>query len=141
MATLATVLVYALADGWGAGALPDGLTTRHMTGALSRGGETLGTTLLLCGGALLIALPLALVSARLLTRTRRDSTWLDLLVYLPLLLPGTAYAIAVLQTYNLPLSELGSWLPDRPLTASAAGLVIAYAIRRFPYAARTIQAA
>jgi iron(III) transport system permease protein len=62
---------------------------------------------------------------------RRGKVYLDYLGFLPLALPGTALAIALILTFNTPPLQI---------TGTAFLLIMAYVIRRMPYALRSTSA-
>ena len=62
---------------------------------------------------------------------RRGRHYLDYLGFLPLALPGTALAIALILTFNTPPLQI---------TGTAFLLIMAYVIRRMPYALRSTSA-
>jgi iron(III) transport system permease protein len=122
---LLSVLALSFATTWRGSLLPDGWTTAHYERVLDRSWGVIANSLTLAGGALLIALFVAATVAYYTVRHR--SAGLDFLATMPLIVPGIALALALIQTFNSqPLALYGT----------AALLVIGYAIRRLPYMLR-----
>lgn len=122
---LVSVLVLSFATTWSGSLLPDSFTTAHYERVLDRSWGAIANSLTLAGGALLIAL---FVSATVAYYTvRHRAAGLDFLATMPLIVPGIALALALMQTFNTqPLALYGT----------ALLLVIGYAIRRLPYMLR-----
>ncbi len=77
-------------------------------------------------GALLLSVVIAVFVSWFVVR--RGSVSLDWLSSIPLVVPGIALGIALIQTFNTPPLQL---------TGTALLLVIAYTIRRMPYMIRS----
>lgn len=122
---LLSVLALSFATTWRGSLLPDAWTTAHYERVLDRSWGVIANSLTLAGGALLIALFVAATVAYYTVRHR--AAGLDFLATMPLIVPGIALALALIQTFNSqPLALYGT----------AGLLVIAYAIRRLPYMLR-----
>ncbi|MEK7205526.1 MAG: iron ABC transporter permease, partial [candidate division NC10 bacterium] len=121
--------VQSLATTWGAGLLPDGFTLANYAYVVERSAGAVLNSFLLGGAALTISLALSAVIPYLVVRRRK--VVLDYLGFLPLALPGVPLAIAMILAFNNPPLKL---------TGTALLLIIAYVIRRMPYALRSTTA-
>lgn len=117
------------ATSWGADLLPEGLTLENYRYVWARSAGAIVNSFLLGGAALAISIVLATIIPYLVVR--RGRTYLDYLGFLPLALPGTALAIALILTFNTPPLKI---------TGTAFLLIMAYVIRRMPYALRATSA-
>ncbi|WP_040982378.1 ABC transporter permease [Oceanobacillus jeddahense] len=123
---LITVFLQSIATTWGRGPLPNGYTLAHYQNVFSNTLSNIQNTLILGLGALAIAIVVGVLISYFVVRHK--SSGLDFLSTLPLIVPGIALGIALLQTFNVaPLQ----------LTGTATILIIAYAIRRLPYMVRS----
>ncbi|WP_328807066.1 ABC transporter permease [Nocardiopsis coralli] len=123
--SLVSVLVLSFATTWRGTLLPDSFTLAHYERVLDRSWGAIANSLTLAGGALLIALFVASTVAYYTVRHR--AAGLDFLATMPLIVPGIALALALMQTFNTqPLALYGT----------ALLLVVGYAIRRLPYMVR-----
>lgn len=124
-----TTAMQSLATTWGSRLLPEGFTLDNYAQVFERSAGAVLNTFLLGGAALAVSLLLAAVIPYLVVR--RGRVFLDYLGFLPLALPGTALAIAMILAFNTPPLQL---------TGTALLLVMAYVIRRLPYALRSTTA-
>jgi len=132
------ILLLSLGTVWSFSVVPDGFTLQHYATVFQDSPRMIGNTLVYCGLAALIDVVLATAIAYLILRTRlplRGS--LDLVASAALAVPGVVLAIGYLRTFRgveIPFSgEL--------LTSSWLLIVVAYSIRRLPYALRSCMAA
>jgi iron(III) transport system permease protein len=132
------ILLLSLATVWSFSVVPDGFTLQHYATVFQDSPRMIWNTLLYCGLAALIDVVLATAIAYLILRTKlpmRRS--LDFTASAALAIPGVVLAIGYLRTFRgveVPLSgEL--------ITSSWLLIVIAYSIRRLPYALRSCMAA
>lgn len=122
---LLSVTVLSFASTWGNTLLPSGWTLDHYEAVLTRSWGAIANSLYLAGGALLIVLFVATTIAYY--TVRHQSAGLDFLATMPLIVPGIALALALMQTFNTePLALYGT----------AGLLIVGYAIRRLPYMLR-----
>lgn len=123
---LLSVMVQSFAGSWSGRLLPDSWTLGHYDRVFSRNMDNLWNSLVLAGGALAVALIACIFIAYFVQRDRAGA--LDFVATVPLVIPGIALGIALIQTFNsAPLA----------LTGTAFLLIVAYAIRRLPYMLRT----
>ncbi|MFD1407267.1 ABC transporter permease [Kroppenstedtia eburnea] len=121
-----SIFLSSIATTWGHHALPDGYTLKHYTALFSTSSGNILNSLILAMGALLLSVVIAVFVSWFVVR--RGSVSLDWLSSIPLVVPGIALGIALIQTFNTP--------PLR-LTGTGILLVIAYTIRRMPYMIRS----
>jgi iron(III) transport system permease protein len=129
LAAIYTTAVQSLATSWGAGMLPEGFTLQNYRYVWERSTGAVVNSFVLGGLALLVSVVLAAIIPYLVQRRGRH--YLDYLGFLPLALPGTALAIALILSFNTPPLQI---------TGTALLLVMAYVIRRMPYALRATSA-
>jgi len=129
LAAIYSTAMQSFATHWGADMLPDGFTLDNYRHVYERSAGAIVNSFLLGGAALAISIVIATVIPYLVLRVGR--TWLDYLGFLPLALPGTALAIALILTFNTPPLQM---------TGTAFILIMAYVIRRMPYALRSTSA-
>ncbi|MFO0963400.1 MAG: iron ABC transporter permease [Phycisphaerales bacterium] len=152
---------------WYGTVLPSAWTLGHYEQALTHplAAGSIRNSLILAGIAVLLAVVVGFITARLLVRSNLRGRWaLDGLVMLPLAVPGLVLAFGYVAASlawpfagTMPgwLQPLVAWLPagaaaaviDAPLAgvASVVGaspnpfpfLVVAYAVRRLPYVVRS----
>lgn len=123
---LGSVFLSSIATTWGHHALPDGYTLEHYKTIFSTSGKNIMNSMLLAGGTLVISVIIATFVSYFVVR--RGSGGLDFVSSIPLIVPGIALGIALIQTFNTaPLH----------LTGTALLLIIAYTIRRMPYMIRS----
>lgn len=124
--SLATVFVQSIATTWGKDPLPKGYTLDHYKTIFSSSLGNIQNSIILALGALFISVIIASAVAYFVVRQK--STALDFITTIPLVVPGIAIGIALIQTFNtMPLQ----------LTGTAFILIVAYAIRRMPYMVRS----
>ncbi len=121
--------VQSFARTWGARILPESFTLDNYAYVIERSMGAVLNSFLLGGAALAISLILSTIIPYLVVRRRK--VLLDYLGFLPLALPGVPLAIAMILAFNNPPLKL---------TGTALLLIIAYVIRRMPYALRSTTA-
>lgn len=121
-----SVLIQSFATTWGVGVLPDGYTLENYKDVFSSSFENIKNSVVLASGALVLSVVIATFVSYFVVR--QNSTKLDFMTTIPLVVPGIALGIALIQTFNTaPLQ----------LTGTATLLIIAYTIRRLPYMVRS----
>ena len=128
------VLLLSLASVWSYAPLPDGYTLAHYSAVFSESQGMIANTLLYCGLAAGIDVILGTAIAYLMLRTRLPARqWLDFLASAALAIPGIVLAIGFLRTFR------GIELPGTGtvLTSSWIIIMLAYSVRRLPYALRS----
>jgi len=132
------LLLLSLAKVWSFSILPDGYTLNHFALVLTDSSRMIGNTLLYCTLAAGIDIVLGTAIAYLLLRTRLPGRqWLDWGASAALAIPGIVLAIGFLRAFrgvDLPIA-------GGALTASWIAIMLAYAVRRLPYAVRSCVAA
>lgn len=129
---LCVIVLLSISGAWGSTVLPQTYTMAHLEKALVRSPLFLVNSLVLSALALLGGLAVALCVAHTVHRTRlRGRQALDFVVSLPFVLPGTAFAIALVTVFNHPPLALH-------LTVTL--VIAAYVVTRAPYAVRAITA-
>lgn len=123
-----TVFLQSISTTWGRHPLPSGYTLAHyksiFTSSTSLG--NIQNSIVLAVGALLLTIVIATFVSYFVVRKKSAS--LDFMTTIPLIVPGIAFGIALIQTFNTaPLQ----------LTGTAVILIIAYSIRRLPYMVRS----
>jgi iron(III) transport system permease protein len=144
MATLLIVLsphigifLLSIATVWSFAVLPDGYTLAHYATIMREAGPLIGNTVMYCGLAGLIDVALGATLAYVVLRTRLPGRKLiEQVAMSAVAIPGLVLGIGLLRTYfdvKLPNGEALAtfWLM----------LVIAYAVRRLPYALTAASAA
>jgi iron(III) transport system permease protein len=132
------ILLLSLSKVWSFSVVPEGYTLAHYQSVLENSSTMIGNTLLYCGLAAFLDVLLGVAIAYVILRTRLPGRQLlDLLASAALAIPGVVLAIGYLRTFK------GVELPFGwgALTATWVLLMIAYAIRRLPYAVRSCIAA
>lgn len=123
---MGTVILQSFATTWGKDPLPNGYTLDHYRTIFTSSLGNIQNSLILAAGALILSVVLAIFVSYFVVRYR--STTLDFMTTIPLIVPGIAFGIALIQTFNTaPLQ----------LTGTAIILIIAYTIRRLPYMVRS----
>ena len=132
------VLLLSLASVWSYAPLPDGYTLAHYAAVFSESQGMIANTLLYCGLAAGIDVILGTAIAYLMLRTRLPARqWLDFLASAALAIPGIVLAIGFLRTFRgIELPGTGTML-----TSSWIIIMLAYSVRRLPYALRSCVAA
>ncbi|MPS80740.1 MAG: iron ABC transporter permease [Achromobacter sp.] len=128
------VLLLSLASVWSFAPLPDGYTLAHYSAVFSESQGMIANTLLYCGLAAGVDVILGTAIAYLMLRTRLPARhWLDFMASAALAIPGIVLAIGFLRTFR------GVELPGTGtlLTSSWIIIMIAYSVRRLPYALRS----
>jgi len=128
------VLLLSLASVWSFAPLPDGYTLAHYAAVFSESQGMIVNTLLYCGLAAGVDVILGTAIAYLMLRTRLPARqWLDFLASAALAIPGIVLAIGFLRTFRgIELPGTGTLL-----TSSWIIIMIAYSVRRLPYALRS----
>jgi iron(III) transport system permease protein len=132
------ILLMSLSKVWSFSVLPEGFTLQHYATVFDQSPRMIGNTLLYCGLAALIDVILGTAIAYIILRTRLPGREvLDWTASAPLAIPGVVLAIGYLRAFR------GLEMPftDALFTASWIALMIAYAVRRLPYAVRACMAA
>lgn len=124
-----TTALQSFATSWGARMIPEGFTLDNYRYVWERSTGAIVNSFLLGGAALAVSVVLSAVIPYLVVRRGRN--YLDYLGFLPLALPGTALAIALILAFNTPPLQI---------TGTAFLLIMAYVIRRMPYALRSTSA-
>ena len=131
------ILLMSLSRVWSFSVLPEGFTLAHYATVFAQSTGMIVNTLVYCGAAALIDVALGAAIAYLILRTRLPGRQLlDLAASSALAVPGVVLAIGYLRAFR------GLELPflQTAFTASALALVMAYAVRRLPYALRSCMA-
>ena len=132
------VLLLSFASVWSFAPLPDGYTLAHYGTVFTDSPQMIRNTLLYCGLAAGIDVVLGVAISYLILRTRLPGRhWLDWIASSALAIPGVVLAIGYLRFYKgltLPFS-------DTLLTSTWVLIMVAYAVRRLPYALRACYAA
>jgi iron(III) transport system permease protein len=132
------ILLLSIATVWSFAVLPDGYTLAHYVTVWREAGPLIGNTLLYCGLAGLIDVVLGATLAYVVLRTRLPGRRLvEQVAMSAVAVPGLVLGIGLLRTYydvKLPFS-------GEPLATFWFMLVIAYAVRRLPYALSAANAA
>ncbi len=131
------ILLLSLGTIWSFSLLPDAFTLAHYATAWQESSAQIGNTVLYCGLAALIDLVLGTAIAWLILRSKLPARQLlDYIATAALAVPGLVLGIGLLRLY------FEVKLPDGSSLATFwVMLVIAYAIRRLPYALRACVAA
>ena len=130
------LLLLSFAKVWSFSPLPDAYTLEHYATMFGDSQGMIGNTLLYCGLAALIDVLLGVTIAWLILRSRLPMMKsLDFIATASLAIPGLVLAIGYLRTFRdveiNGIALAGSWLL----------IMLAYAIRRLPYALRACVAA
>ena len=132
------VLLLSFAKVWSFSPLPDAYTLDHYATVFQDAGGMMRNTLLYCGLAAGLDVVLGVAIAYLMLRTALPARrWLDWTATASLAVPGIVLAIGYLRLYR------GVTLPgsDQLLTGTWVMIMLAYAVRRLPYALRSCVAA
>ena len=130
------LLLLSFAKVWSFSPLPDAYTLAHYGTVLTDAPGMVGNTLLYCGLAAGIDVLLGTAIAYLMLRTRVPlARGLDFVATASLAVPGLVLAIGYLRTFR------GIEIGGTALTATWLLIMLAYAIRRLPYALRACVAA
>ena len=132
------IFLLSIATVWSYAVLPDGYTLAHYATILHEAGPLISNTLLYCGLAGLIDVVLGATIAYVVLRTRLPGRRLvEQVAMSAVAMPGLVLGIGLLRTYDdvrLPVT-------GEPLATFWGMLVIAYAVRRLPYALSSAKAA
>jgi iron(III) transport system permease protein len=134
----AGVLLLSVAEVWSFSPLPDGYTLAHYATVFQDAGGMIRNTLLYCGIAAGLDVVLGVTIAYLMLRTSLPARrWLDWIATASLAVPGIVLAIGYLRLYK------GITWPGTDVLATSTWItiVLAYAVRRLPYALRSCVAA
>jgi iron(III) transport system permease protein len=132
------ILLMSLSKLWSFSVLPEGFTLAHYRTVFTQSSGMIGNTLLYCGLAALLDVVLGTAIAYVILRTRLPGRQLlDWTASAALAIPGVVLAIGYLRAFRgleLPFS-------DNAFTATWVAIMVAYAVRRLPYALRSCMAA
>jgi iron(III) transport system permease protein len=132
------IFLLSIATVWSYAVLPDGFTLAHYQTIFREAGPLISNTVLYCGLAGLIDVILGATIAYIVLRTRLPGRRLvEQMAMSAVAIPGLVLGIGLLRTYydvNLPFS-------GESLATFWVMLVIAYAVRRLPYALSAATAA
>ncbi|MGC4003691.1 MAG: iron ABC transporter permease [Pirellulales bacterium] len=132
------ILLMSFAKVWSFSVLPDAYTLEHYASVFANSGGMVVNTLQYCLLAAGLDVVLGTAIAYLILRTRLPARqWLDWLASAALAIPGLVLAIGYLRLFK------GVTLPfgDTPLVGTWVLVMLAYAVRRLPYALRSCMAA
>lgn len=132
------ILLMSLAKVWSFSVLPDAYTLEHYATVFGDSSKMISNTLLYCSLAAGLDVLVGTAIAYLILRTRLPARqWLDWAASAALAIPGLVLAIGYMRIFKgveMPFS-------DTPITATWVLIMIAYAVRRLPYALRSCYAA
>ncbi len=132
------VLLLSFANVWSYSPLPDAFTLEHYATVFQDSSGMIKNTLLYCGLAAGLDVLLGVTIAYLILRTKLPGRqWLDWIATASLAVPGIVLAIGYLRLFK------GMTLPGTEilLTSTWVMIMVAYAVRRLPYALRSCVAA
>ena len=132
------VLLLSFAQVWSFSPLPDAYTLEHYATVFQDSSGMIRSTLIYCGLAAGLDVLLGVTIAYLILRTRLPARqWLDWIATASLAVPGIVLAIGFLRLFK------GVTVPgtDVLLTSTWLAIMLAYAVRRLPYALRSCMAA
>ncbi len=132
------ILLLSFGKVWSFSVLPDSFTLEHFASVLRDSPRMIWNTILYCGIAAVLDVVIGTAIAYLILRTRVPGVRvLDFTATTALAIPGVVLAIGYLRTFR------GLELPfaDELFTSSWILIVIAYTVRRLPYALRSCTAA
>jgi iron(III) transport system permease protein len=125
-----SIFMQSIATTWGKDFLPNGYTLNHYKTIFTTSMGNIQNSIMLALGALVLSVIIATFVSYFVVR--QNSAKLDFMTSIPLVVPGIAFGIALIQTFNTaPLH----------LTGTALILIIAYTIRRLPYMVRSTMGA
>ncbi|MBE2261645.1 MAG: iron ABC transporter permease [Burkholderiaceae bacterium] len=132
------ILLMSFSKVWSFSVLPDSYTLAHYGTIFTDAQGMIVNTLKYCLMAASLDIVLGTAIAYLIYRTRLPARqWLDYLASIALAIPGLVLAIGYLRMFkgvNVPFT-------DTPMVATWFLIMIAYAVRRLPYALRSCMAA
>ncbi|WP_409293952.1 ABC transporter permease [Peribacillus sp. SCS-26] len=121
-----SIVMQSFATTWGKDLLPSGYTIKHYQTIFTSSMGNIQNSIILAIGALVLSVIIAVFVSYFVVR--QNSTKMDFMTSIPLVVPGIAFGIALIQTFNTaPLQ----------LTGTALLLIVAYTIRRLPYMVRS----
>jgi iron(III) transport system permease protein len=130
------LLVLSLARMWSYSVLPDAWTLANYATVFEDSSGMIRNTLTYCGLAALIDVVIGTCIAYLILRTRIPARqWLDFAASAAIAVPGIVLAIGYLRTFQ----GIEAW--GTPITQTWLLIMLAYAVRRLPYALRSCMAA
>jgi len=132
------VLLLSFAKVWSFSPLPDAYTLEHYATVFQDASGMIQNTLIYCGLAAGLDVLLGVTIAYLILRTQLPARqWLDWIATASLAVPGIVLAIGFLRLFK------GVTVPgtDVLLTGTWVAIMLAYAVRRLPYALRSCMAA
>ncbi|MDH4115044.1 MAG: iron ABC transporter permease, partial [Burkholderiaceae bacterium] len=130
------LLVLSFAKIWSFSVLPDAWTIANYATVFQDSSGMIRNTLLYCGLAALIDIVIGTAIAYLILRTRIPARqWLDFAASAAIAVPGIVLAIGYLRTFQ----GIEAW--GAPITQTWLLIMLAYAVRRLPYALRSCMAA
>ena len=130
------LLLLSFARVWSFSVLPDAYTWANYATVFADSTGMIGNTLLYCGLAATIDVIIGIAIAYLILRTRIPARqWLDFTASAAIAVPGIVLAIGYLRTFQS--FEIG----DIPITQTWLLIMLAYSVRRLPYALRSCMAA
>lgn len=132
------ILLMSFSKVWSFSILPEGFTLGHYATVFTQSPRMIGNTLLYCGLAAFIDVVIGTAIAYIILRTRLPGRQaLDSLASAALAIPGVVLAIGYLRAFK------GVELPwiEGTFAATWVALMLAYAVRRLPYALRSCMAA
>lgn len=132
------ILLMSFSKVWSFSVLPDAYTLEHYATVFTDSKQMIGNTLLYCFIAAGLDVVIGTSIAYLILRTQLPARrWLDYLASAALAIPGLVLAIGYLRMFkgvNLPFT-------DTPVVTTWVLIMLAYAVRRLPYALRSSMAA
>ena len=132
------ILLMSFSKVWSFSVLPDAYTLEHYVTVFTDSKQMIGNTLLYCLLAAGLDVVIGTSIAYLILRTQLPARrWLDYLASAALAIPGLVLAIGYLRMFkgvNLPFT-------DTPVVTTWVLIMLAYAVRRLPYALRSCMAA
>lgn len=130
------LLLLSFARVWSFSVLPDDYTLANYATVFADGTGMITNTLLYCGLAATIDVVIGVAIAYLILRTRIPARrWLDFAASAAIAVPGIVLAIGYLRTFQS--FEIGGV----PITQTWLLIMLAYSVRRLPYALRSCMAA
>ena len=132
------VLLLSFAKVWSFSPLPDAYTLEHYATVFQDASGMIQNTLIYCGLAAGLDVLIGVTIAYLILRTQLPARqWLDWIATASLAVPGIVLAIGFLRMFK------GFTVPgtDVLLTSTWVAIMLAYAVRRLPYALRSCMAA
>ena len=130
------LLLLSLARVWSFSVVPDAYTLSNYATVFADSTGMISNTLLYCGLAATIDVVIGVAIAYLILRTRIPARqWLDFTASAAIAVPGIVLAIGYLRTFqNFEIAGV-------PITQTWLLIMLAYSVRRLPYALRSCMAA